>query len=184
MVVQETALHGVKVIIAKKHSDSRGFFSETHNQRTWDERGLTFRFVQDNHSYSREAGVVRGMHFQSAPYAQDKLVRVVRGRILDIVVDIRRSSLTFGRHLAIELSSDNWQQLLVPVGFAHGFCTLEPHTETLYKVTNYYSAQHDRGIAWDDPDLRLPWPISPDCAILSDKDRQWPRLRDAAEIFD
>lgn len=183
MVIQETALRGVKIIVPKKFGDSRGFFSETHNQRTWDEQGLAFRFVQDNHSYSREAGVVRGMHFQAQPFAQDKLVRVLRGRILDIVVDIRRSSLTFGQHLAVELSSDSWQQLLVPVGFAHGFCTLEPHTETFYKVTNYYSADHDRGIAWDDPDLRLPWPISADRAILSQKDRQWPRLQDIAETF-
>jgi dTDP-4-dehydrorhamnose 3,5-epimerase len=127
---------------------------------------------------------VRGLHFQARPFAQDKLIRVVRGRILDAAVDLRRSSRTFGRHVAIELSAENWQQLLVPIGFAHGFCTLEPDTEVLYKVTAPYSGQHDLGLAWNDPDLGIAWPVMPDAAILSDKDRQQPRLADVSSYFD
>ncbi|WP_159726102.1 dTDP-4-dehydrorhamnose 3,5-epimerase [Methylosinus sp. Ce-a6] len=185
MKVEDTALDGVKIVTPDRFGDARGFFSETYNQRRWEERGLPpLGFVQDNHSLSRDTGVLRGLHFQMAPFAQDKLVRVTRGRILDVVVDIRRSSPSFGRHVAVELSAENWRQLLVPIGFAHGFCTLEPDTEVIYKVTNFYSAPHDRGLAFDDPDLDIAWPVAPDRAILSDKDRRWPRLRDLADTFD
>lgn len=184
MIVEETALAGVKIVTPKKFGDERGFFSETHNQNKWDAAGLHYRFVQDNHSLSREVGVIRGLHFQTAPFAQDKLVRVVRGRILDVAVDIRRSSPTFGRHVAVELSAENWRQLLVPIGFAHAFCTLEPDTEVFYKVTNFYSGANDRGLAFDDPDLGIDWPVALERAVLSDKDRRWPRLRDLADAFD
>jgi dTDP-4-dehydrorhamnose 3,5-epimerase len=184
MLVEDTALAGVKIVTPRKFGDDRGFFSETHNQKRWDEHGLHYRFVQDNHSLSREVGVIRGLHFQTPPFAQDKLVRVVRGRILDVVVDIRRSSPSFGRHLAVELSAENWRQLLAPVGFAHGFCTLEPDTEVVYKVTHFYSAAHDRGLAFDDPELAIDWPVAPERALLSDKDRRWPRLRDLPEAFE
>lgn len=184
MLVEDTALAGVKIVTPRKFGDDRGFFSETYNRSRWESHGLRHVFVQDNHSLSREAHVIRGLHFQTPPFAQDKLVRVVRGRILDVVVDIRRSSPSFGRHLAVELSAENWRQLLVPIGFAHGFCTLEPDTEVVYKVTNFYSADHDRGLAFDDPDLALPWPVAPERAVLSDKDRRWPRLRDLREAFE
>ncbi len=126
MKIEDTEIEGVKVLTPARHGDHRGFFSEVYNAKTFEKGGLDLRFVQDNHSVSAEAGTIRGLHFQSPPFAQDKLVRVARGRILDVAVDIRRSSKTFGRHVAVELSRENWKQLLVPIGFAHGFCTLEP----------------------------------------------------------
>jgi len=183
MQIQDTPLAGVKVITPKKFGDHRGFFSEVYNEATWRAASLDFRFVQDNHSRSAAAGTIRGLHFQIAPHAQAKLVRVVRGRVLDVAVDLRRSSPTFGRHFAVELSADNWAQLLVPAGFAHGLCTLTDDAEVLYKVSAFYSAAHDRGLAWDDPDLAIAWPIVAESAVLSDKDRRWPRLRDLKETF-
>lgn len=174
----------VKIIKTRKHGDHRGFFSETYNCKEFAEVGINLQFVQDNHSLSAEAGTIRGLHFQSPPFAQDKLVRVVRGRILDVVVDLRKSSPTFGKWVAVEVSAAEWNQILVPVGFAHGVCTLEPDTELIYKVTNYYSAEHDFGVLWDDPDLAIDWPIEKSTAVLSDKDRKQPRLRDMAHSFD
>src|SRR6201996_3141249 len=147
MQVEETAIPAVKIVTPKKHGDARGFFSEVYNRSDWEKAGLGLTFVQDNHSFSATVGTLRGLHFQTPPFAQDKLVRCPRGRILDVAVDIRRSSPTFGRHVAVELSAENWRQLLVPVGFAHGFCTLEPDTEGLYKVTGYYAPAHDHGLA-------------------------------------
>ena len=140
--------------------------------------------MQDNHSFSAPAGTLRGLHFQIAPAAQDKLIRVVRGRILDVAVDIRRSSPTFGKHVTVELSPENWRQLLVPIGFAHGFITLEPDTEVLYKVTSLYSPAHDRGLAWDDPDLGIDWRIPAGGPMLSERDMRWPRFRDLTETFE
>lgn len=182
--VEPTAIPEVKVIKPARFGDARGFFSEVYNRDRLFKAGLEFDFVQDNHSWSAKAGTVRGLHFQSHPFAQDKLVRVIRGRILDVAVDIRRSSPTYGRHVAVELSAENWLQLLVPIGFAHGFCTLEPDTEVLYKVTGSYSAEHDRGIAWDDPDLAIDWPVQADAAILSEKDLRHPHLADLPAYFD
>jgi dTDP-4-dehydrorhamnose 3,5-epimerase len=181
--VEATAIPDVKIIAPRKFGDHRGFFSETYNRNSFLEAGLELNFVQDNHSLSAEVGTLRGLHFQSHPFAQDKLVRVTRGRILDVAIDIRRSSPTFGKHVAVELSAENWRQLLIPVGFAHGLLTLEPDTEVLYKVTNFYSLPNDLGLAWDDPDLAIAWPIPADKVILSDKDRKHPRLRDLPEIF-
>lgn len=183
MTFERTALPDVIVVTPGKFGDARGFFSEVYNAARWKEAGLDHAFVQDNHSLSGPVGTLRGLHFQIPPFAQDKLVRVARGRILDVAVDLRRSSPTFGRHVAIELSAENWRQLLVPAGFAHGFVTLEPDTEVVYKVTAFYSPSHDRGLAWDDPDLRIAWPVPPGGPILSDKDRLWPRLRDLPEAF-
>ena len=180
---EDTEIEGVKIVTPKKFGDARGFFSETYNGADWAKAGYHHVFVQDNHSLSAEVGTIRGLHFQAPPFAQDKLVRVARGRILDVAVDLRRTSPTFGRHVAVELSAQNWRQLLVPVGFAHGFVTLEPDTEVLYKVTKVYSPAHDCGVAFDDPDLAIAWPVAPDRAILSDKDRKLPRLRDAVELF-
>ena len=135
--LEPTALDGVLILKPKRFGDARGFFSEVYNRRAFAQAGVELDFVQDNHSLSGKAGTVRGLHFQSAPFAQDKLVRVTRGRILDVALDIRRSSPTFGRHIAVELSAENWVQLLVPIGFAHGYCTLQDDTEVLYKVTDY-----------------------------------------------
>ncbi|MGO4387130.1 dTDP-4-dehydrorhamnose 3,5-epimerase [Microvirga sp. 2YAF29] len=182
--IEPTAIPDVKILTPKRFDDGRGFFSEVYNRKRYEEAGVELDFVQDNHSLSETVGTIRGLHFQTTPFAQDKLVRVVRGRILDIAVDLRRSSPTFGRHVAVELSAENWRQLLVPIGFAHGFCTLEPDTEVLYKVTNYYSAAHDRGLAFDDPALGIEWPVAPGDAVLSEKDRKHPRLADLPACFD
>ncbi len=184
IMIEATAIPDVKIITGKKFGDRRGFFSEVYNRKAFAEAGIALDFVQDNHSLSAQPGTVRGLHFQSPPFAQHKLVRVPRGRILDVAVDIRRSSPTFGRHVTVELSAENWRQLLVPIGFAHGFATLEPDTEVIYKVSDYYSAANDLGLAWDDPDLGIAWPLPPGGAVLSDKDRTHPRLRDLPAIFD
>ena len=184
MLVEDAAIPGVKIVTPKKHGDARGFFSEVYNKKALADVGLHFEFVQDNHSFSAAKGTLRGLHFQIPPFAQDKLIRAGRGRILDVAVDIRRLSPTFGKHVAVELSAENWRQLLVPVGFAHGYVTLEPDTEVLYKTTAVYSPASDRGIAWDDPDIGVPWPLTSAGPILSDKDRRWPRLREAEELFE
>jgi dTDP-4-dehydrorhamnose 3,5-epimerase len=138
--------------------------------------------VQDNHSLSRKPGVIRGLHFQLPPFAQAKLVRVVRGSVLDVVVDIRRGSPSFGHHATVTLSAGNGLQLFVPHGFAHGFCTLEPDTEVLYKVDAYYAPEHERGLLWNDPALAIPWPAA--APEISDKDRCWPSLSDLADMFE
>jgi dTDP-4-dehydrorhamnose 3,5-epimerase len=181
--IEQTAIPEVLIVTPRRFGDHRGFFSEVYNKARFAEAGIDLAFVQDNHSLSAEAGTIRGLHFQSPPCAQDKLVRVSRGRILDVAVDIRRSSPTYGRHVAVELSADNWRQLLVPVGFAHGFCTLEPDTEVIYKVTGYYSAAHDHGLAFDDPALGIAWPVAIETATLSEKDRRQPRLADLQAGF-
>jgi dTDP-4-dehydrorhamnose 3,5-epimerase len=184
MLVEDTAIPGVKIVTPKKHSDVRGFFSEVYKRTDWEGAGLRFEFVQDNHSFSAAVGTLRGLHFQTPPFAQDKLIRAGRGRILDVAVDIRRSSPTFGRYVAVELSAENWRQMLVPIGFAHGYMTLEPDTEVLYKTTAAYSPANDRGIAWDDPDVGVARPLSATAPMLSDKDRRWPRLCEAQDLFE
>lgn len=173
----------MKLVTPKKFGDDRGFFCETHNEATWKKAGLDYRFVQDNHSLSRDIGTIRGLHFQTAPYAQDKLVRVITGRILDVAVDLRRSSPTFKKYVAVELSYENWQQLFIPIGFAHGFITLEPDTQVLYKVTNFYAPAHDSGVAWDDPEIGVKWPINRGKIRLSDKDARLPRLSELESVF-
>ena len=180
---EDLEIEGLKLVTPKKFGDDRGFFCETYNASTWRMAGLDYDFVQDNHSLSRDMGTVRGLHFQSAPFAQDKLVRVLRGRILDIAVDLRQSSPTFKKYVAIELSYENWKQLLIPVGFAHGFVTLEPDTEVCYKVTNFYSSAHDFGISWGDPDIGIDWPVTKSDAILSEKDKNLPPLAKVENLF-
>jgi len=184
MQVENTAIADVKIITPKKFGDHRGFFSEVYSRKAWAEAGLDYEFVQDNHSFSVEVGVIRGLHFQTEPFGQDKLVRVAKGRVLDVAVDLRRSSQTYGKHVAVELSAANWRQLLVPIGFAHGFCTLEPDCEVLYKVTNIYSPAHDKGLAFDDPALGIDWRIDLAKAVLSDKDRKHPRLAELGAMFE
>ena len=183
MDVVSLAIPDVKIIRPKKFGDHRGFFSETYTKKTFEAAGLQYDFVQDNQSLSAEVGTIRGLHFQLPPFAQDKLVRVVRGAILDVAVDIRKGSPTFGRHVSAVISAAEWNQILVPIGFAHGFCTLEPDTEVIYKVTNYYSPEHDRGLLWNDPDLGIDWPVSADKARLSDKDYKHPTLARLTDLF-
>lgn len=180
--VVDLALRGLKLVRPRRHGDGRGFFSETYNRRDFALAGIACEFVQDNHSRSSVPGVVRGLHFQRPPHAQDKLVRVVAGRIVDIAVDIRRGSPTYGAHVAVELSAENWSQLFVPVGFAHGFCTLEPNTEVIYKVTDYYAPACEDGILWNDPALGIAWPTFAG-AQLSPKDLTLPTLQSLESPF-
>ncbi|GAA5540251.1 dTDP-4-dehydrorhamnose 3,5-epimerase [Ochrobactrum soli] len=182
MEVRPLGLDGVVEILPRKFGDDRGFFSETYKAKALRDAGIDFNFVQDNHSFSAAKGVVRGLHYQLLPFAQDKLLRVVRGAILDVAVDIRKSSPTFGRWVAQEVSAEKWNQILVPKGFAHGFMTLVENTEVLYKVTDYYSPEHDRAIRYDDPAIGIDWPISASGIQTSDKDKNAPLLADA-EVF-
>lgn len=181
MIARDTGLPGIKVIEPSCYEDERGFFMESYNRERWLRNGIPHLFVQDNHSLSVMPGTLRGMHYQLEPHAQAKLVRVVAGSIFDVVVDIRRGSPTFGRWEGFELSAGNKKQLLVPQGFAHGFITLAANTEVLYKVDAYYSQPHDRGIAWNDPDIGIVWPLAP--SVLSAKDAKHPLLRDAEMNF-
>ena len=183
MDFERTALPDVAVITPRRFGDERGFFSEVFSTRGFAAAFGDWTFVQDNHSWSAAVGTIRGLHFQTPPHAQGKLVRVTRGRVLDVAVDIRRTSPTFGLHIAVELSAANWKQAWIPPGFAHGFCTLEPDTEVIYKVTAFYAPTHDLGLAFDDPALGSAWPVGSEAAVLSDKDRKHPRLRDLADAF-
>lgn len=183
MKVESLAIADVKLITPQKFGDARGFFSETWNATRFGDAGIDVAFVQDNHAYSATPHTVRGLHFQLPPKAQDKLLRVVRGSILDVAVDIRRSSPTFGKWVSAVLSAENWAQLFVPKGFAHGYATLEPDTEVIYKVTNLYAPDLDRGIRWDDPAIGIAWPEMGGAAQLSDKDKKLPLLADAQDLF-
>ena len=174
--VTETKLMDVKIIEPAVFGDHRGFFTESYSKEAFNEVGITFDFVQDNHSLSVEAGVIRGLHFQKGEAAQTKLIRVVSGAVLDVIVDIRKGSPTYGKSEGYILSADNQRQLLVPKGFAHGFVTLTPNVNFLYKCDNYYNAEADAGIAFDDPALGIDWPLDLSKAILSEKDKQHPTL--------
>jgi dTDP-4-dehydrorhamnose 3,5-epimerase len=184
VIVEKSAIADVKIITVKKFGDRRGFFSEIYNRRDMVEAGIDLDFVQDNLAFSADRGTLRGLHFQSPPFAQDKLLRVTRGRVLDVAVDLRQSSPSFGQHVSVELSAENWRQIFVPIGFAHGYVTLEPDTEVLYKVSNYYAPQHDHGLIWNDPALGIDWGIAADQAILSEKDRKHPTLAHLPKFFD
>ncbi len=173
----------VLLLRTPRYGDERGWFSETWSRARFNAAGIDCDFVQDNHSRSEAAGVVRGLHFQRPPYAQAKLVRCVRGAILDVVVDLRAGSPTFGRHHAVELSAESGDQLFVPPCFAHGFITLQPETEVIYKVSAPYAPAHEAGLAWDDSDLNIAWPVVAADAVLTDRDRCWPRLRDLDTLF-
>jgi dTDP-4-dehydrorhamnose 3,5-epimerase len=183
MEIEYTEFDGLAVMTPRVFRDARGYFAETFRQDAFAEVSAGDRFVQDNQAFSTEANIVRGLHFQSPPFAQAKLIRVLRGRILDVAVDIRKGSPTFGRHFAIELSAENMKQLFVPVGFAHGYQTLEPDVEIAYKVTNVYAPANDMGIFWNDPSLYLPWTADDNTAILSDKDKKQPLLYDIETPF-
>ncbi|MDP4096514.1 dTDP-4-dehydrorhamnose 3,5-epimerase [Paenibacillus sp. P96] len=177
MKITELKLKDALLIEPVVHGDHRGFFMESYNQLEMDSLGINYNFIQDNQSLSADPGVIRGLHYQLNPKAQTKLIRVISGAIYDVVVDIRRDSSTFGEWVGVILSQYNKRQLLVPKGFAHGFCTLTPNTEVLYKVDEYYSPEHDRGILWNDPDLSIDWPVTQ--PVLSDKDRNHPVLKNA-----
>jgi dTDP-4-dehydrorhamnose 3,5-epimerase len=173
----------VKLLSPRKHGDQRGFFSETYHRQALLDAGIDIDFVQDNHAYSAQPGTLRGLHFQTPPFAQHKLVRVVRGAIFDVAVDLRAGSPTYGQHVSAVISAAAWNQILVPVGFAHGLLTLEPDTEVLYKVSAHYAPEHDKGLLWDDPALGIAWPLEGAAPLLSDKDRAQPRLADLPACF-
>lgn len=181
MKVTPLNLRGAFLIEPVVHEDNRGFFMESFNEEVLERQGVKFNFVQDNQSLSTEPGVVRGLHYQLNPKAQNKLIRVLTGVIYDVIVDVRKSSPTFGKWVGVILSEHNHRQLLVPKGFAHGFCTLVPNTQVLYKVDENYSPENDRGILWNDPALGIDWPTSR--PILSDKDQCHPLLKDAELNF-
>jgi dTDP-4-dehydrorhamnose 3,5-epimerase len=184
MKIERLEIADALLLTPTRHGDSRGFFSETFRVDVLAQHGLDAAFVQDNHAFSAQRGVLRGLHFQTPPRAQGKLVRCGRGAILDIAVDIRVGSPSYGRHVAVELSAANWQQLWVPPGFAHGYVTLQADCEVIYKVTDYYAPECDRGIAWDDPALGIDWRIPAAEVVLSDKDKKHPRLEAAPPAFE
>lgn len=182
MKVTSLKLQGASIIEPIVHGDSRGYFMESYNDAILQQQGIKYNFIQDNQSLSAEPGVLRGLHYQLNPKAQTKLLRVLSGAIYDVIVDIRRNSPTFGQWVGVILSAHNHRQLLVPAGFAHGFCTLVPNTQVFYKVDEYYSPENDRGILWNDPALGIDWPTSN--PILSDKDQRHPLLKDAELNFE
>jgi dTDP-4-dehydrorhamnose 3,5-epimerase len=183
MQIERLEIRDILLLKPTKHGDQRGFFSETFRADVLAAYGVEVAFVQDNHVRSAQRGVLRGLHFQAPPHAQGKLVRCTRGAVLDVGVDIRVGSPTYGRHVAVELSAANWHQLWIPSGFAHGYITLEDDCEVIYKVTDYYAPECDRGIAWDDAALGIDWRVLRKEIILSDKDRRQPKLADAAPSF-
>jgi dTDP-4-dehydrorhamnose 3,5-epimerase len=182
MDIRTLPIPGPVVIVPRKFEDTRGFLAETYNEAAFDAHVAPVRFVQENHSRSTHAGTIRGIHFQVPPHAQGKLVRVVHGAILDVVVDLRAGSPHFGQCATVELSAEDRQQIWIPIGFGHGLCTLEPGTEVVYKLTAPYDPASERGIAWDDPDLAIAWPIGQE-PHLSDRDRQHPRLAESPKYF-
>jgi dTDP-4-dehydrorhamnose 3,5-epimerase len=183
MRIEKLNIPEVLLITPQKFVDSRGYFLETWSSAKLAAYGFKAHFVQDNQSFSAQAGTVRGLHCQVAPSVQGKLVRVVKGAIWDVAVDIRCGSPTYGQYAAAVLSEENWSQLWIPGGFLHGFCTLEPNTEVIYKVTADYDRAAERAVIWNDPDLALPWPVAAGEALLSDKDRVMPRLAECESWF-
>ena len=184
MKICETRLADVKLVIPAKHGDHRGFFSETYRADRFAAAGILETFVQDNHSFSPAVGTLRGLHFQAPPHAQAKLVRVTRGAIYDVAVDIRLNSPTYGQHVAVRLSAAEWNQLYVPAGFAHGFCVVEPDTEVLYKTSAYYAPETDHGLLWNDPALAIDWPVAPADVRLSARDHTHPILAALPAYFE
>lgn len=181
--VVRAAIPDVLLLQPLKNNDARGFVSETYRRSALAAYGVDADFVQDNHSRTVARNTVRGLHFQKPPRAQGKLLRVTRGAVLDVAVDIRHGSPTFGRHVARRVSAEEWNQIYVPPGFAHGFCTLEDDTDVLYKLTDYYSPEHDMGLCWDDPALGIDWPVGANEATLSDADRKHPLLAELPVYF-
>jgi dTDP-4-dehydrorhamnose 3,5-epimerase len=183
MQIERFAIEDILVFVPTKRADQRGFFSETYRNDFLEAEGVRTNFVQDNHVYSAERGVLRGLHFQAPPRAQGKLIRCTRGAVLDVVVDVRKNSPTWARHVAVELSAANWKQLWVPAGFAHGYVTLESNCEVIYKVTDYWAPACERGIAWNDPELGIDWRFDESELIMTARDRGNPPLREAQPVF-
>ena len=183
MRIKTTEIPEIIILKPQKHEDERGFFSETYNFSELHRYGIKMVFIQDNQSLSKKSGTLRGLHYQSPPFAQDKLVRVIRGSILDVALDIRRGSPTFGCHIAEIISAKTWNQILVPKGFAHGFLTLEDNTEVIYKVSDYYAPDYDLGVKWDDPDLEIDWGIDSTNVIISQNDLKQPLFSDIKSPF-
>ena len=184
MKFERQAIPDVILVTPKRFGDARGFFSETFRANVYAAEGISGPFVQDNQAYSADAGVLRGLHFQVPPRAQAKLVRCTRGAILDVAVDLRKSSPTFGQHISAELTAENGAQLFVPAGFAHGYLTLSPDCVVVYKMTDYYAPESERGLAWDDPDLGIAWPLPNDAPVLSEKDTVLPGLANFDSPFE
>lgn len=182
ITVESLAIPDVKLLRPKLHQDDRGYVCEIIHDKQLQDVGLPIRVMQENQSMSLKAGTVRGLHFQKPPHAQAKLVRVLRGRIVDIAVDIRPDSATYGQHISIELSQDDVSQLYIPAGFAHGFCTLTDDTVVLYKMSEFYAPSFEGGIVWNDPTLKINWPVDPAKAILSGKDEKLPLFKDLTPI--
>jgi dTDP-4-dehydrorhamnose 3,5-epimerase len=183
LVIEPLELHGVVLCRPKKFADPRGYFMETYNQRAYAEAGIACDFVQDNQSHSARRGTVRGLHFQTPPEPQSKLVRVLRGSIFDVAVDLRRGSPTYGRFCSATLTAAKGEQLFIPVGFAHGFLTLEPDTEVAYKTDGFYAPSCDAGLFWNDPDLGIAWPVDQADVTVSEKDAKLPGFRTFASPF-
>ncbi|MFT3731265.1 MAG: dTDP-4-dehydrorhamnose 3,5-epimerase [Hyphomicrobium sp.] len=181
--VTQLDIQDILLVAPSRYPDTRGYFTELYSAKALEEAGIRDVFVQDNLSLSTKVGTVRGLHFQAPPHSQAKLVRVSRGRVLDVALDLRTSSPSYGRHVAVELSADNGHQVYIPSGFAHGFCTLEPDTEVVYKVSDYYAPSAEGGILWSDPDLDIRWPVRRENATVSDKDAVLPLLKDLASVF-
>lgn len=182
MEIIKTSIDGVVIIQPRLFTDERGYFFESFSQREFDEKIRPVRFVQDNESKS-SYGVLRGLHFQKPPFAQSKLVRVIKGAVLDVAVDIRKGSPTFGQHVAVELTEENHLQFFIPRGFAHGFSVLSDEVIFQYKCDNFYAPQNEGALAWDDPDLGIDWKIPAERVVLSEKDKMHPRLKDAEWLF-
>ena len=183
MKVEALAIADVKLITPPRFADPRGYFSETWNQGRFAEAGIPGPFIQDNHAVSNTAGVVRGLHCQIGTNAQGKLVRCVKGTIFDVAVDVRHGSATFGQWVGAEIGAENGTQIWVPAGFLHAYCTLSEETEVIYKVTGAYDKAAERGVIWNDPDIGIAWPVPAEQAMLSDKDKVLPRLRDLPPLF-
>ena len=183
MEVIKTAIEGVFIIEPRLFKDDRGYFFESFSQREFNEKIRKVNFVQDNESKS-SYGVLRGLHFQKPPYAQSKLVRVIKGAVLDVAVDIRKGSPTFGKYVSVELTEDNHRQFFIPRGFAHGFSVLTDEVIFQYKCDNFYAPQSEGALAWDDPDLGIDWRVPANEIVLSEKDKYHERLRDVSWLFE
>jgi dTDP-4-dehydrorhamnose 3,5-epimerase len=183
MLIEPLAIPDVKLVTPKRYGDARGYFVETYNERAFQKAGIAARFVQDNHSFSKPKGTVRGLHYQAPPHAQAKLVRVLKGAVLDVAVDVRKTSPTFGQWVSARLDAEAGAQLFIPAGFLHGFVTLEPETHVAYKVDAYYDREADGGVLWNDPDLAVAWGVSAAEATVSEKDAKAPRWKDFKSPF-